>query len=109
MDMRKLVGRNTARIRREKGLTQEQLAERLVAEATVSLARQGADACVAACTELPLVSGSAARVLPVIDSLECLARAAVRHCLPLPTAGGSVVVPPPGSASAVVERALEQP
>jgi len=28
MDMRKLVGRNTARIRREKGLTQEQLAER---------------------------------------------------------------------------------
>lgn len=28
MDMRKLVGRNAARIRREKGLTQEQLAER---------------------------------------------------------------------------------
>lgn len=27
MDMRKLVGRNAARIRREKGLTQEQLAE----------------------------------------------------------------------------------
>jgi transcriptional regulator with XRE-family HTH domain len=27
MDMRKLVGRNVARIRREKGLTQEQLAE----------------------------------------------------------------------------------
>lgn len=28
MDMRKLVGRNAARIRREKQLTQEQLAER---------------------------------------------------------------------------------
>lgn len=28
MDMRKLVGRNAARIRREKGLTQEELAER---------------------------------------------------------------------------------
>jgi transcriptional regulator with XRE-family HTH domain len=28
MDMRKLVGRNAARIRRERGLTQEQLAER---------------------------------------------------------------------------------
>jgi transcriptional regulator with XRE-family HTH domain len=28
MDMRKLVGRNAARIRKERGLTQEQLAER---------------------------------------------------------------------------------
>jgi transcriptional regulator with XRE-family HTH domain len=28
MDMRKLVGRNAARIRKEKNLTQEQLAER---------------------------------------------------------------------------------
>ena len=28
MDMRKLVGENTARIRREKGLTQEALAEK---------------------------------------------------------------------------------
>ncbi|HEY0012114.1 MAG TPA: helix-turn-helix transcriptional regulator [Allosphingosinicella sp.] len=28
MDMRKLVGRNAARIRNERGLTQEQLAER---------------------------------------------------------------------------------
>lgn len=28
MDMRKLVGRNLARLRREKGLTQEQIAER---------------------------------------------------------------------------------
>ena len=28
MDMRKLVGRNVARIRREQGLTQEQLSER---------------------------------------------------------------------------------
>lgn len=28
MDMRKLVGRNFARIRREKGLTQEQIEER---------------------------------------------------------------------------------
>ena len=27
MDMRKLVGRNVARVRREKGLTQEQFAE----------------------------------------------------------------------------------
>lgn len=28
MDMRKLVGKNAARLRRERGLTQEQLAER---------------------------------------------------------------------------------
>ena len=28
MDMRKLVGRNTARLRRARGMTQEQLAER---------------------------------------------------------------------------------
>jgi transcriptional regulator with XRE-family HTH domain len=28
MDMRKLIGRNAARIRKERGLTQEQLAER---------------------------------------------------------------------------------
>jgi transcriptional regulator with XRE-family HTH domain len=28
MDMRRLVGRNIARVRREKGLTQEQVAER---------------------------------------------------------------------------------
>ncbi len=28
MDMRKLVGRNAARIRKERGLTQEELAER---------------------------------------------------------------------------------
>jgi transcriptional regulator with XRE-family HTH domain len=28
MDMRKLVGRNVKRVRRERGLTQEQLAER---------------------------------------------------------------------------------
>lgn len=28
MDMRKLVGRNAARIRKERGLTQEQLSER---------------------------------------------------------------------------------
>lgn len=28
MDMRKLVGRNVARLRREKGLTQEEVAER---------------------------------------------------------------------------------
>lgn len=28
MDMRKLVGRNTARIRKESGLTQEELSER---------------------------------------------------------------------------------
>jgi transcriptional regulator with XRE-family HTH domain len=28
MDMRKLVGRNAARIRKEKGMTQEELAER---------------------------------------------------------------------------------
>ena len=31
MDMRKLVGRNFARIRREKGLTQEQIEERSTA------------------------------------------------------------------------------
>lgn len=42
MDMRKLVGRNVRRIRIEKGLTQEQLAERAgVSQYYVSLLENG--------------------------------------------------------------------
>ena len=58
-----------------------ELAERLIAEAAISLADQGAQAVVAACTELPLVSAAAGRVLPIVDSVDALARAAVRLCL----------------------------
>lgn len=57
-----------------------ELAERLVREATVALERRGAEAVVAACTELPLVTAQAAEVLPVVDSVDCLARAVVRQC-----------------------------
>ncbi|MBT2468206.1 aspartate/glutamate racemase family protein [Streptomyces sp. ISL-66] len=51
--------------------------ERWIATAAESLKEQGAQAVVAACTEIPLISGSAARVLPVVDSTDALAEAAV--------------------------------
>ena len=65
-----------------------ELAERLVADAATSLTAQGAQVCIAACTELPLVTSHAAELLPVVDSVDCLARAAVELCLagpPLPS------------------------
>ncbi|MEU6485414.1 amino acid racemase [Streptomyces sp. NPDC046887] len=51
--------------------------ERWIAVAAASLRERGAQAVVAACTELPLISGAAARVLPLVDSTDALAEAAV--------------------------------
>ncbi|WP_078871792.1 aspartate/glutamate racemase family protein [Streptomyces sp. NRRL S-337] len=46
--------------------------ERWIAEATGNLRAQGAQVVVAACTEIPLVSGAAAGVLPLVDLTEAL-------------------------------------
>ncbi|MFD6433745.1 aspartate/glutamate racemase family protein [Streptomyces venezuelae] len=48
-------------------------AARRIASATGVLKEQGAQVVVAACTEIPLVAGEAARVLPMVDSAEALA------------------------------------
>ncbi|MFG2623008.1 aspartate/glutamate racemase family protein [Streptomyces sp. NPDC048507] len=47
-------------------------AERCIERAVHSLADRGAQAVIAACTEIPLVSGPAARVLPLTDSTDAL-------------------------------------
>ncbi|SEB78722.1 aspartate racemase [Streptomyces sp. TLI_105] len=60
--------------------------ERWIATAAESLQGQGDQAVVAACTEIPLVSGAAARVLPLVDSTDALAEAAVAR-LWRPTSG----------------------
>ncbi|WP_370410330.1 aspartate/glutamate racemase family protein [Streptomyces fradiae] len=51
--------------------------EQWIAEAAGTLKEQGAQAVVAACTEIPLISGAASRVLPLVDSTDALAEAAV--------------------------------
>ncbi|MFI1936863.1 aspartate/glutamate racemase family protein [Streptomyces purpureus] len=51
--------------------------ERWIATAAESLKEQGAQAAIAACTEIPLISEAAARVLPLVDSTDALAEAAV--------------------------------
>lgn len=53
------------------------VAAELIADATRELRRQGAEVAVAACTEIPLVSGAAMRVLPVLDSTDALVDAAL--------------------------------
>lgn len=68
-------------IRIVKGGGRHELAERLLGRAAESLQRLGADVCVTACTELPLIAARVVQVLPVLDSVECLAHAAVRRCL----------------------------
>lgn len=56
------------------------LARRLVERAAQSLEEAGADVAIAACTEIPLALGRAAEVLPILDSMECLADACVEEC-----------------------------
>ncbi|GGV16681.1 aspartate racemase [Streptomyces litmocidini] len=51
--------------------------ERWIATAAESPKGRGAQAVVAACTEIPLISRAASRVLPLIDSTDALAEAAV--------------------------------
>ena len=64
-------------IRILKGGERSDAAERLIEEATRSLATSGCDVVMAACTEIPLASGRASQVLPVVDSVACLADACV--------------------------------
>ena len=52
----------------------------LVGQAAATLAMQGADVAIAACTEIPLVAQAAAKVLPVVDATDCLAAALVAYC-----------------------------
>ncbi|MGW6564145.1 aspartate/glutamate racemase family protein [Streptomyces sp. NPDC054975] len=66
-----------AAIRAVKGGADPAEPERWIATAAESLKEQGAQAAIAACTEIPLVSEAAARVLPLIDSTDALAEAAV--------------------------------
>jgi aspartate racemase len=55
-----------------------------IREAAIALARLGAGAVIAGCTEIPLVSHSAAEVLPVVDATDCLARAVIARARALP-------------------------
>jgi aspartate racemase len=71
------------------------VAEILVRAAAVALRDLGAQAVVAGCTEIPLVAGPAAEVLPVVDATMVLARAVVElgagrvSGLPSPCAAGA--------------------
>ncbi|MFE2109853.1 aspartate/glutamate racemase family protein [Kitasatospora sp. NPDC059463] len=47
-------------------------AEQRIARAAAALGEQGVQAVVAACTEIPLVGGAAARLLPLLDSTDAL-------------------------------------
>ncbi|MGW8727113.1 aspartate/glutamate racemase family protein [Streptomyces sp. NPDC055808] len=51
--------------------------EQWIASAAEILKQQGAQVAVAACTEIPLISGAAARVLPLVDSTDALVDAAL--------------------------------
>jgi aspartate racemase len=59
-----------------------ELAARLIQRATLALQEDGADIVVAACTELPLIMNLASDVLPVLDSVQCLAEACVQEFAP---------------------------
>ncbi|MET9256528.1 amino acid racemase [Streptomyces sp. NPDC003717] len=50
---------------------------RWIAAAAGALAERGAQAVIAACTEIPLISAPAARVLPLVDSTDALVDAAL--------------------------------
>ncbi|WP_310714107.1 aspartate/glutamate racemase family protein [Streptomyces lydicus] len=64
-------------IRAVKGGAGGELAEGWIAAAAEALKGQGAQVVIAACTEIPLVSRVAARVLPLVDSTEALVDAAL--------------------------------
>ncbi|MCX0246782.1 aspartate/glutamate racemase family protein [Streptomyces drozdowiczii] len=66
-----------AAIRAVKGGADPAEPERWIATAAESLKDRGAQAAIAACTEIPLVGRAAGRVLPLIDSTDALAEAAV--------------------------------
>ncbi|MCS0603451.1 amino acid racemase [Streptomyces sp. LP11] len=66
-----------AAVRAVKGGSDRRRAEAWVGTAAEALGGLGAQVAVAACTEIPLVAGVAARVLPLVDSTDALADAAV--------------------------------
>lgn len=51
--------------------------EQQIATAAKALKKQGAQVIIAACTEIPLISGAAARIMPVVDSTDALVDTAV--------------------------------
>jgi aspartate racemase len=55
------------------------LAERLIEQAARSLYVRGCDLVLAACTEIPLVLRRAEALLPVVDTVRCLALACVER------------------------------
>ncbi|MFJ9413841.1 aspartate/glutamate racemase family protein [Streptomyces sp. NPDC101227] len=64
-------------IRAVKGGAGGEPAEEWIASAAEALKDRGAQVIIAACTEIPLVSRAAARVLPLVDSTEALVDAAL--------------------------------
>ncbi|MFJ9776918.1 aspartate/glutamate racemase family protein [Kitasatospora sp. NPDC101157] len=66
-------------------------AEELIAEAATVLKKQGAQAAIAACTEIPLVSGPASQLLPLVDSTDALVDAILARLWrsPRPTSCGA--------------------
>ncbi|MEU5798559.1 amino acid racemase [Streptomyces sp. NPDC047813] len=66
-----------AAIRAVKGGVDLAAAEQRIASAAESLKERGAQVAIGACTEIPLVSGAAARVLPMVDSTDALVDAAL--------------------------------
>lgn len=64
----------------KKGQTLD-LAARYVARIAQHLRDRGADAVVAGCSEIPLVSQFAELVVPIVDATECLALGAINHAL----------------------------
>ncbi|MFG2718477.1 aspartate/glutamate racemase family protein [Streptomyces sp. NPDC048416] len=51
--------------------------EQRIAAAAKALKGQGAQVIIAACTEIPLISGAAARIVPVVDSTDALVDSAL--------------------------------
>lgn len=66
--------------------------EQRIAAAAGALKARGAQVVITACTEIPLVSGAAARIVPVVDSTDALVDAAVSRLwrADLPGVSGSI-------------------
>ncbi|MFF0740269.1 aspartate/glutamate racemase family protein [Streptomyces sp. NPDC004111] len=64
-------------IRAVKGGADPAVAQQRIATAAAALKEHGAQVVIAACTEIPLISGAAARIVPVVDSTDALVDAAL--------------------------------
>jgi len=75
---RRLVNPAIAAVKEQSGSPRAlDLAERRITGAAAELVDLGVEAVVAACTEIPLVMAGASRLVPMIDSTECLAAASL--------------------------------